>query len=94
MEGTVGEDETEVGGELGDEGAGLEGEDLGCYAAAVEAENAGVVEGGGGWEGWVRGCCHCGCGMVGGEVVEVVGRGCTRVWWCCAVGLWKGRGLY
>lgn len=50
-EGPVDEDEAEGGAEGVNEGAALEGEDLGVGAAAVEAEDAGemeVVGGGGG----------------------------------------------
>ena len=47
-EGPVGEDEAEVRFEVVDEGAALGAEDLGGGAAAVEAEDAGGVE------GWVR----------------------------------------
>ena len=51
-EGAVGEDEAE-GGEVFDEGAGLRAEDVARYAAAVEAEDAGEVEGLGFGEGGV-----------------------------------------
>jgi hypothetical protein len=44
VEGCVGEDEAE-GGEVFDEGAGLGAEDFAGYAAAVQAEDAWVVEG-------------------------------------------------
>lgn len=46
-EGSVGEDEAEIGEVLYD-GAGLHAEDVAGYAAAVEAEDAGCGEVGGG----------------------------------------------
>jgi hypothetical protein len=65
VEGGVGEDEAE-GGEVFDEGAGLGAEDFAGYAAAVQAEDAWVVEGWvcGWWCGSLRGLLRHGCGCV------------------------------
>jgi len=75
VEGPVGEYEAE-GWEVFDQGAGLGAEDVAVDAAAVEAEDAGVME------GWVWGCfcCRCHGWVVGGDVVvDVDGYGFR--WW-------------
>lgn len=77
-EGGVREDEAEVRGEVAEEGAGLEAEDGGGDAAAVEGEDAGFVDLGGGHRCRVRHdregnvvCSSAGSGLVAGAERDV-----------------------